>query len=74
MNTCSVGLPPCGFPLNSSTQPLIVNAPLAVAVAMPLPTLAFLQAFMARFIVWFESWLGGALLAAFGLIFQFWSR
>ena len=47
VNTFSVGRPLCGWPLNNSTQPLIVNSPLAVAVAVPEPTSAFLQAAIA---------------------------
>src|SRR6266540_3512394 len=47
VSTFSVGLPPCGLPLNSSTQPLMMKLPLAFAVASPVPTSDFLQAFMA---------------------------
>jgi len=74
VNTCSVGWLCFGLPLNSSTQPLTVNAPLALAVAMPEPTFALLQAAMAPFIVWFESLVASHLAAAFGLIFMFLSK
>src|SRR5215204_2666941 len=74
VNTCRVGFFPCGLPLNSSTQPLMMKAPLAFAVAIPLPTFAFLQAAIAPAIVWFESWLAEHFFASFGLIFQFLSR
>src|SRR5689334_1534737 len=73
-NTLSVGSVFCGLPLNSSTQPLIWNRPLAVAVAVPLPTSAFLQAAIAAFIVLFWSWPDEHLAAAFGLSLQFLSR
>src|SRR6478735_1732448 len=79
VNTFSVGSPAsgplvAGLPLNSSTQPLIWNRPLAVAVAVPEPTSAFLQAVIASFMVLPASWLSAHLAAAFVLIFQFLSR
>src|SRR6478672_4775884 len=79
VNTFSVGSPAsgplvAGLPLNSSTQPLMVNAPLAVAVAVPVPTSAPAQFAIACFIVWPESWLSAHLDAALVLIFQFLSR
>src|SRR5690242_5606197 len=51
VNTCRVGLPFCGWPLNKSTQPLTVKRPFAVACATPDPTLAEPHAAMACFIV-----------------------
>ena len=74
VNTWSVGLPACGCPLNSNTQPWIVNTPLAVAVAVPLPTSAPLHAAIACFIVLFRSWLGAHFAAAPGLTLKFLSR
>src|SRR5215203_3860462 len=74
VNTCSVGFFPCGLPLNSSTQPSISKLPFAVAVAIPLPTFAFLQAAIAPAIVWFESWLALHFFAAFGFTLKFLSR
>jgi hypothetical protein len=47
VNTKSVAFPPCGVPLNRSTQPLMVNAPFALAVAVPCPTFAFPHAAIA---------------------------
>ena len=74
VNTFSVGRPFCGWPLKSRTQPWMVNRPLAVAVAVPVPTSAFLQAAIACFMVLPASWLDEHLAAAVGLIFQFLSR
>src|SRR4051795_3134451 len=40
VNSLTVGWPPERLPLKTSTQPWIVKAPLALAVALPLPTFA----------------------------------
>src|SRR5215213_8971147 len=74
VDTSNVGLLFCGLPLNSNTQPLIWNAPLAVAVACPIPTLALPQTVIACFMVLPTSCVDEHLSAAFGLIFQFLSR
>src|SRR6266542_4683356 len=65
--TRSVGLPPCGVPLNSRTQPLTSNAPLTVAFAVPLPTFALPHAAIACDIgILPETDAGSHFAAAFG--------
>ena len=67
-------MPFWGWPLNSSTQPLILNRPLAVAAAVPEPTSAFLQAAIAWAMVFPASWLDEHLVAAVGSTLKFLSR
>src|SRR5690348_16702642 len=67
VNTCSVGLPACGLPLNSSTHAWTVPK-LACACALPVPTRAFLHAFIACAIVFDDSWLCEHVPAALGVI------
>src|SRR5213595_278550 len=74
VNTFSVGWLFFSGPLNNRTQPCISNRPLAVAVAVPVPTRALLQAAIACFMVLPESLLDAHLAAAFGLILKFLSK